>query len=351
MSFRTLLVLLLALSGSVAALAASLDTEEQAFATLINDYRQQHGLAPLKISDKLDAAATWMSTDMGQKNYFSHTDSLGRSFATRLNAFGYTYNTTKGENIAAGNATASSTFLQWKNSSGHNANMLNASYRVMGIARVYTAGSTYKWYWTNDFGGYDDSGAPTGDRTPPVVTITAPASGAKVSGTAPIRVSATDNVGVARVQFQVDNGALITDGAAPWEYYLPTTSLANGSHTATATAYDAAGNRTAATVSFTVYNYSAVGAPATPRNLRATPAATGALVSWTPGIGGGAPTSYEIQTATLAGVWQYASYTAPGSATSLTLAVPAAGTYWLHMRARNAAGYSPWSGWISAYIR
>jgi len=60
-----------------------------------------------------------------------------------------------GENIAAGNSTASATFTQWKNSSGHNANMLGANYTVMGIGRA-TGGGQYGVYWTNVFGGQDD---------------------------------------------------------------------------------------------------------------------------------------------------------------------------------------------------
>lgn len=41
-------------------------------------------------------------------------------------------------------------------SSGHNQNMLNPNYRVIGIARAYDAASSYGWYWTTDFGGTVD---------------------------------------------------------------------------------------------------------------------------------------------------------------------------------------------------
>jgi uncharacterized protein YkwD len=43
--------------------------------------------------------------------------------------------------------------ISWQNSAGHNENMLNENYRVIGIARVYSSNSTYRWYWTTDFGG------------------------------------------------------------------------------------------------------------------------------------------------------------------------------------------------------
>lgn len=67
------------------------------------------------------------------------------------------YSIYKAENIAAGSAAATRTFTQWKNSSGHRANMLNANSNAIGIGRAYGAASTYKWYWTTTFGGYQDA--------------------------------------------------------------------------------------------------------------------------------------------------------------------------------------------------
>jgi hypothetical protein len=121
---------------------------------LLNNYRVQNGALPLLIDPDIAEAADWMSTDMGVNDYFSHTDSLGQSPWTRMCNFGYCWNTWKGENLAAGYTTGATVFEGWRNSSGHNANMLNANFKVMGLARVYTAGSTYGWYWTNDFGGH-----------------------------------------------------------------------------------------------------------------------------------------------------------------------------------------------------
>ncbi len=94
---------------------------------------------------------------MATKNYFSHTLSGGVTWSQNIANHGYTYSTYKGENIAAGYATAQQTFTQWKNSSGHNANMLNGNFKAIGIGRAYGATSTYKWYWTTTFGGYQDA--------------------------------------------------------------------------------------------------------------------------------------------------------------------------------------------------
>ncbi len=158
--------------------SVTLGAEEQAFLTLINNYRQQNGLTALKASVSLTNASKWMSGDMAAKNYFSHTDSLGRDPFTRMRAFGYNYNTYMGENIAAGYSDAANTFNQWKNSAGHNANMLNPNFNVIGIGRVANASSTYRYYWTTNFGGYVDQvispgGTPTPTPTPtPTATPT-----------------------------------------------------------------------------------------------------------------------------------------------------------------------------------
>jgi len=149
----------------------AVDSEEQAFLGLINNYRSQNGLGALSLSTNLNRAATWHGADMGAKNYFSHTDSLGRSPSTRAQNCDYPGGA--GENIAAGTnwSSAQSVLTAWKNSSGHNANMLNGSYTKIGIARVFTSGSQYGWYWVTDFGFVNDgtSGGgsnPTPTRTP-----------------------------------------------------------------------------------------------------------------------------------------------------------------------------------------
>lgn len=94
------------------------------------------------------------------------------------------------------------------------------------------------------------------DTTPPVVAISAPASGATVSGTVTIAANATDNVGVVGVQFRLDGVALGgEDLTAPYSFAWNTTGASNGVHSLTAVARDAAGNQTtSAAVSVTVGN-------------------------------------------------------------------------------------------------
>lgn len=123
---------------------------------LVNDYRAQHGLSKLVFTPQLGASAEHHSAEMAKYDYFSHTLRNGVTWSQNMRNHGYTRNTYRGENIAAGSSTAANTFLQWKNSPGHNANMLNPNYRAIGIGRKIGPDSTYRYYWTQNFGGYVD---------------------------------------------------------------------------------------------------------------------------------------------------------------------------------------------------
>jgi len=154
---------------------ATLDVEEQAFLARINEYRAQNGLVPLTASYTLTRAAAWKSADLGTNAYFAHDD-LSRTWVQRIRDCAYGYSTYIGENIAAGAASAQQVFGMWKNSAGHNANMLGANYRTIGIGRYYVPGSPYGWYWTTEFGGYDDgwANASAGEQPSPIIATPPP---------------------------------------------------------------------------------------------------------------------------------------------------------------------------------
>jgi glutamine amidotransferase PdxT len=99
------------------------------------------------------------------------------------------------------------------------------------------------------------------DTQPPTVTVDPPTA-SPVSGTINVTATASDNVGVAGVQFLLDGTNLgAEDVAAPFSVSWTTTTASNGVHTITAKARDAAGNiTTSASVSFTVFNNSLVAA-------------------------------------------------------------------------------------------
>ncbi|HKA39260.1 MAG TPA: Ig-like domain-containing protein, partial [Burkholderiales bacterium] len=100
-------------------------------------------------------------------------------------------------------------------------------------------------------------------------------------GTITLAASASDNVGVAGVRFRIDGVNLgAEDTSAPYSISWNTTGVANGSHTVTAVARDAAGNtRTSAAVTVTVSN--APPADTTPPTVSITSPANGATVSGT----------------------------------------------------------------------
>ena len=82
----------------------------------------------------------------------------------------------------------------------------------------------------------------TPDVTPPSVTVVDPAEGDVVSGMITIVVEASDNVGVTQVDLYVDGSFVSSDTVPPHEWAFDTTTLADGAHTISAVAYDAAGN-------------------------------------------------------------------------------------------------------------
>ena len=91
------------------------------------------------------------------------------------------------------------------------------------------------------------------DETAPTVQIQSPATGSTVSGTVNITASASDNKGVAGVQYTLDGSSLGGEmTVAPYAYSWNTSGLSMGSHTLTATARDAAGNRASSSVTVTV---------------------------------------------------------------------------------------------------
>ena len=99
------------------------------------------------------------------------------------------------------------------------------------------------------------------DTQPPVVSFTSPAAGTVV-GTIAVQASASDNVGVASVQFRVDGVALgAADTVAPYTASWNTTTVADGAHTLTAEARDAANNVATASVTVIVQNTPATTTP------------------------------------------------------------------------------------------
>ena len=116
--------------------------------------------------------------------------------------------------------------------------------------------------WVMQVATFRAASAPTGDTTAPTVAVTAPTG--TVSGTITITANATDNAGVAGVQFRLDNNPLAAeDTTSPYSVTFNTTTVTNGVHTLTALARDINGNTAlSAPVTITVAKTAVVSPPA-----------------------------------------------------------------------------------------
>lgn len=126
---------------------SSVTSYEQEVVRLVNEIRAQNGLKELKHNWELSRVARYKSQDMRDNRYFSHTSPVYGSPFQMMKSFGITYRSA-GENIARGQATPKAVVNAWMNSSGHRANILNASFTEIGVG--YVANGKY---WTQMFIG------------------------------------------------------------------------------------------------------------------------------------------------------------------------------------------------------
>ena len=178
---------------------------------------------------------------------------------------------------APANGTTVSGFVSLTANASDNVGVVGVQFQVDGVNMgTEDTSSPYRRSWdtsaastgthslvavARDAAGNSSASAPVsvtvnnGDTVAPTVSFTSPSSGATVSGTVTVSASASDNVGVAGVQFKLDGSNLGSeDTSSPYSISWSTTGASNGSHTLTATARDAAGHTATATRSVTVSN-------------------------------------------------------------------------------------------------
>jgi uncharacterized protein YkwD len=117
-------------------------TLEQGVLASINALRGQHGLAPLRLSSRLSAAARAHSADMAARGYFSHTSANGSTFSRRIARFypmGKSRYWSVGENLlwSSPDVSAERALDMWLNSPEHKKNMLTARWREIGLSAVH----------------------------------------------------------------------------------------------------------------------------------------------------------------------------------------------------------------------
>ena len=120
---------------------------------LVNDVRKKgcqcgdnyYNPAPsITWSGQLETAAYDHSEDMYTNKYFDHMAPDGSNGGVRIEQAGYNW-ITYGENIAVGYKSEKEVLDGWFQSPGHCKNIMNKSFKEMGVARVGT-------YWTQEFG-------------------------------------------------------------------------------------------------------------------------------------------------------------------------------------------------------
>ncbi|WEO99744.1 sigma-70 family RNA polymerase sigma factor [Streptomyces sp. FXJ1.172] len=115
---------------------------------LVNKERSAAGCSPLTEDPQLQKAAQGHSDDMAARHFFDHTNPDGADPGQRITAAGYHWST-YGENIAQGQQSPAAVMESWMNSPGHRANILNCSFKDIGVGVHNGAGGPW---WTQDFG-------------------------------------------------------------------------------------------------------------------------------------------------------------------------------------------------------
>lgn len=103
---------------------------------LVNAHRAGAGCGSLAWHAGAASVAVEHSTDMRDRDYFSHTNPEGESPFDRMRAAGIEWNGIAGENIAYGTSSGSVVFDMWINSTGHRANIENCSFTHHGVGLV-----------------------------------------------------------------------------------------------------------------------------------------------------------------------------------------------------------------------
>lgn len=120
----------------------------------------------------------------------------------------------------------------------------NGSISDMGSGTLYMKNNYYELIFPS----------PSSNNTLPVVSIIYPSDGQTVSGLINIQVEATDNTGISKVLFYIDDICVSTDTTSPYSYSWDTTMVSDGQHTIKAVAYNISGSSSSVSISVNVLN-------------------------------------------------------------------------------------------------
>lgn len=114
---------------------------------IINQYRKEKGLKPLRLNAELTKAAKAHSRDLAKWDRISHYGSDGSNPWDRVKRSGYKARLAA-ENVGTGQISFKEVMAGWKKSPGHNKNLLLADAEHMGIALVNDPKTEFKSFWT-----------------------------------------------------------------------------------------------------------------------------------------------------------------------------------------------------------
>ena len=114
---------------------------------VINAYRKERGLKPLKLNPELTEAAKNHSRDLAKWDRISHFGSDGSNPWDRVKRSGYNARVAA-ENVGTGQTSFEEVLKGWKESPGHNKNLLLADAEHVGIALVREGKTEFKTFWT-----------------------------------------------------------------------------------------------------------------------------------------------------------------------------------------------------------
>ncbi|MER5708663.1 CAP domain-containing protein [Streptomyces sp. NPDC002122] len=120
----------------------------QQVVALANAEREKAGCGPVRAETHLRTAAQRHSDDMAARDYYEHDTPEGRDAGDRMTGAGYTWSTW-GENIHRGPKTPALAMEDWMDSPGHRENILNCSFKDIGVGVTLTANGPW---WVQDFG-------------------------------------------------------------------------------------------------------------------------------------------------------------------------------------------------------
>lgn len=114
---------------------------------IINQYRHDKGLKPLRLNAELTEAAKAHSRDLAKWDRISHYGSDGSNPWDRVKRTGYKARLAA-ENVGTGQVDFAEVFRGWQESPGHNKNLLLTDAQEMGLALVQDPKTEFKSFWT-----------------------------------------------------------------------------------------------------------------------------------------------------------------------------------------------------------